>query len=48
MIQAADSSKRPEENIWHVRAQEPYAKEFWLDLEVRGSATLETLVSYVR
>ena len=47
-IQAAGSNKRPEENLWHVRAQEPYAKEFWLDLEMRGSATLETLDSYLR
>jgi hypothetical protein len=47
-IEAAGPSKRPKENLWHVRAQEPHAKEFWLDLEMRGSATLETLDSYLR
>jgi hypothetical protein len=47
-IQAAGSRRRPEETLWHVRAQEPYAKEFWLDLEMRGAATLETLDSYLR
>lgn len=47
-IQSADAGKQPEETIWHLRVQDAYAKEFWLDLEMRGSATLEKLDHYLR
>src|SRR5215207_3240515 len=47
-IQAADSSRQPEENLWHIRAQDAYGKDFWIDLEMRGSSTLEKLDAYLR
>ena len=47
-IQAAEKSKRPTENLWHLRIQDAYAKDFWLDLEMSGSASLTTLDKYLR
>ncbi|HKZ71264.1 MAG TPA: hypothetical protein VJ020_14350, partial [Anaerolineales bacterium] len=47
-IQTAQAGKQPEETLWHVRVQNAYGKEFWLDLEMRGSATLEKLDAYLR
>ncbi len=43
-----ESAKQPMETIWHLRVQDAYSKEFWLDLEMRGSATLEKLDHYLR
>jgi hypothetical protein len=48
IMQAADAGKQPEETLWHVRVQDVYGKEFWLDLEMRGSASLEKLDAYLR
>ena len=48
VIQAAGASKHSEENLWHLRVQDFYDKDFWLDLEMRGSAKLEKLDSYLR
>ena len=47
-IQVASTREQPEETIWHIRIQDAYAKEFWLDLEMRGSASLSTLDTYLR
>ena len=47
-IQAAETSKRNTENLWHLRIQDAYAKNFWLNLEMRGSASLTTLDTYLR
>jgi len=47
-IQAADSSNQPEETLWQVRVQDGYDKDFWLDLEIRGSASLTALDKYLR
>jgi hypothetical protein len=47
-IQTADAGKQPEENLWHLRVQDAYGKDFWLDLELRGSTTLEKLDAYLR
>lgn len=47
-IRAVDASNRPVENLWHLRIQGAYAKDFWLDLEMRGSASLTTLDKYLR
>jgi hypothetical protein len=47
-IQAADVSARPEETLWHLRIQGAYAKEYWLDLEMKGAASLEQLDNYLR
>lgn len=48
IIQSADESTQPEETFWHARVQDAYGKDFWLDLEIRGSATLEKLDAYLR
>jgi hypothetical protein len=47
-IRAADASKQPEETLWHICVQDAYGKDFWLDLEMRGPATLEKLDAYLR
>jgi len=47
-VQSADAGKQPEEVLWHLRVQDAYNKDFWLDLEMRGSATLEKLDFYLR
>jgi hypothetical protein len=47
-LQAAEASDRPVETLWHLRIQDAYAKEFWLHLEMRGSATLTKLDDYLR
>ena len=47
-IQGADASARPQETVWHLRVQDAYAKEYWLDLEMVGSASLEQLDKYLR
>jgi hypothetical protein len=48
IIQTAGASKQSEENLWHLRVRDSYDKDFWLDLEMRGSAKLEKLDSYLR
>lgn len=47
-IQSAEDGKQPEEILWYLRIQDAYDKNFWLDLEMRGSASLEKLDSYLR
>jgi hypothetical protein len=47
-IQLADAGTRTQETIWHLRIQGAYAKEYWLDLELVGSASLEQLDKYLR
>lgn len=47
-IQAAEASDRPSETLWRLRVQDAYLKDFWLDLEMRGSATLMKLDEYLR
>lgn len=47
-IQTAEKSKRATEKLFHLRANFPYSKEFWLDLEVNGSAKLKDLDFYLR
>ena len=46
--QAADTSTRPQETLWHLRVAGAYAKEYWLDLEMVGSASLDKLDKYLR
>ncbi len=45
---AADASSRPVETLWHLRVQDSYDKDFWLDLEMVGSASLDKLDKYLR
>jgi hypothetical protein len=47
-LKAIEAGEFPVETIWHLRVQDAYAKDFWLDLEMRGSATLEKLDQYLR
>lgn len=47
-IQAAEKGKQSTENLWHLRIEDAYAKDFWLDLEMRGSVSMKTLDSYLR
>lgn len=47
-IQAADASDRPQETLWHLRVQAASGKQYWLDLEMNGSASLEQLDKYLR
>ena len=48
VIAAADQKKGASETLYHLRAENPYLKQFWLDLEVRGAATLKDLDHYLR
>jgi hypothetical protein len=34
--------------LWHLRLQDVYDKDYWLDLEMVGSASLNQLVGYLR
>ena len=45
---AHPSEKLPLETIYHLRVQDACIKDFWLDLEMRGSATLKKLDVYLR
>ncbi|MEW5872632.1 MAG: hypothetical protein AB1894_25450 [Chloroflexota bacterium] len=47
-LQAAESSSRPLETLWLLRVQDAYDKDFWLDLEMNGSASLDKLDKYLR
>lgn len=47
-IKKAESGKLETETLYYVRAYEPYHKDFWLDLEIRGSAKIKDLDYYLR
>ncbi len=47
-IQEAEHKRRASETLYHLRVQATESSEFWLDLEMRGSATLKDLDSYLR
>ena len=47
-LRLAESSNRPVETLWHIRVQAAGDSQFWLDLEMRGPATLDTLDKYLR
>lgn len=47
-LQTATASSRQDETLWHLRVQDAYDKDFWLDLEMVGSASLEKLDKYLR
>ncbi|HET8706338.1 MAG TPA: hypothetical protein VFM46_08565 [Pseudomonadales bacterium] len=36
------------ETIWHLRVQDAYNKDYWLELEMAGSATLDKLDKFLR
>lgn len=47
-IAKADRKKGSRETLHHLRVQDAYRSEFWLDLEMRGSASLKNLDDYLR
>jgi hypothetical protein len=47
MAGAAQTTRKPE-TLYHLRAQDAWDGAFWLDLEVRGSATLKDIDAYLR
>ena len=46
-LAAAKASSRPVETLWHLRVQDAYDKDFWLDLEMVGSTSLDKLDKYL-
>ena len=44
----AEGSKRKGETLHHVRIEDAWGAGYWLDLEMRGSATLADLDRYLR
>lgn len=47
-IEAAEKKEAKTEQLYHLRVADADRPEFWLDLEMRGSATLEDLDHYLR
>lgn len=47
-IAKAEQGKGTSEMLYHLRVEDAYRKEFWLDLEMRGSKTLKDLDTYLR
>ena len=45
---AIAAANGPEQSLYHLRVDDEWAPPFWLDLELRGSAPLEALDSYLR
>ena len=48
LITQAEHKKGSSETLYHLRVQDAWRSEFWLDLEMRGSATLNDLDHYLR
>jgi hypothetical protein len=46
--QAQGESTQAAENIWRVRVQDAYNSDYWLELDLRGSASLTQLDKYLR
>jgi hypothetical protein len=47
-VAAAEASKRPVETLYHLRIQAQGAPDYWLNLEMRGSAKLKALDHYLK
>ena len=47
-IEEADEQTGANEYLFHLRAQDAWSGDFWLDWEVRGSATLQQIDEYLR
>jgi hypothetical protein len=48
VIASAEAKKGTSEPLFHLRIQDAYRSEFWLDLEMRGSKSLQDLDNYLR
>lgn len=47
-IENANTGKAKEDTLYHLVIQDKYAKDFWLHLEMTGTAKLKTLDNYLR
>jgi len=47
-IGKAEGSKAVAESLYHLRVEDAYQKQFWLDLEIGGTKTLNHLDTYLR
>lgn len=48
IIQKAAAKKGKPETLFHLRVQSADSKDFWIDIEMRGSKTLQDLDNYLR
>lgn len=48
VIKKSNGKKISMETLYHIRAQDSWNGQFWLDMEMRGSATLKDLDRYLR
>jgi hypothetical protein len=48
VIKKAETKKGNSESLYHLRVQAAGQREFWMDLEMRGAATLKELDNYLR
>ena len=48
IVAEGDRKRGRNMGLYHLRAQDEWRKDFWIDLEVKGSATLEDLDHYLR
>lgn len=48
ILEKAEAKKTESETLYHLRVQDAYIKDFWLDLEMRGTTTLKDLDHYLR
>src|SRR4030042_3194689 len=48
ILTTTEVSSRLVETLWHLRVQDVHDKDFWLDLEMAGSASLDKLDKYLR
>lgn len=48
VITKAEQGKIKQETLYHLRVEDAYDKNYWLDLEMRGSKTLNDLDTYLR
>lgn len=48
IVEKAEHKRVNRETLYHLRVQDAWRSEFWLDLEMRGSGTLKDLDGYLR
>lgn len=48
VIAVCDSQRGRKEPLYHLSVREPWGNDFWLNLEMRGSAALQELDDYLR
>ncbi len=48
VIAQAEQGQSKRDTLYYLRVQDAWRGEFWLDLEMRGSSTLQDLDSYLR